>query len=293
MDPFSALLGGFGSGAASAGIGVLANAVGLGNQRQPTQYVDPNAAWINMAGPLLAGGNTAQSAAMTREGIAGGLYGGALSTMYGADTSSQLNNILTQLTKEASGAALQGTVAGQQAGLAMQLPYQGKLGELGTELAPVQTLQDFSKQFGASLGAMSQTGLASTAELGKTGILAETELRKQGVGGTLELGKENVASQTALGGKTLDTSAALQNTTLTGEQALLQPTSTALAQAGAQTLAGQNQLASDIAKNNLSILKGQEDTRNALIRQQGDIAGQLALRRWGAQQAAGGHARFA
>jgi hypothetical protein len=85
----------------------------------------------------------------------------------------------------------------------------------------------------------------------------------------------------------------LQKTALAGETSLLQPTAQAQAQAGLEAARTRNQLATDISKTNLDISKMQENTRNQLALQRGQVEGQLALKRFGAGMALAGQRSFA
>jgi hypothetical protein len=111
--------------------------------------------------------------------------------------------------------------------------------------------------------------------------------------GASQLGMGAQAGTASIGQQTLASQADVAGNTLRGETSLLQPTATTLAQAGGEALAGQNRLAAQIASTNLDIAKEQENTRNKLAIQRGQIEGQMALRRLGAQMAAQGRASFA
>ncbi len=128
---------------------------------------------------------------------------------------------------------------------------------------------------------------------GRAGIESQTTLGGKQLEGATLLGQGAQTGTTQLGQQTLLSQGNLEGAALQGEQALLQPTATSLASAGQQTLAGQNQLAQMIASTNLDIAKGQENTRNQLALQRGQVEGQLAIKRYGAQMAAQGRASFA
>lgn len=80
---------------------------------------------------------------------------------------------------------------------------------------------------------------------------------------------------------------------LKGQTTLLTPAATALATIGAESQRASNKLAGDIATTNLGIRQQQEQTRNQLALQRGNIEGQLALKRFGAGMAMAGQRAFA
>lgn len=80
---------------------------------------------------------------------------------------------------------------------------------------------------------------------------------------------------------------------LKGQTTLLTPGATALAQTFTESQRATNKLASDIASTNLDIKRQQEQTRNQLALQRGNIEGQLALKRFGAGMALAGQRAFA
>jgi len=84
----------------------------------------------------------------------------------------------------------------------------------------------------------------------------------------------------------------LQEKTLTGETSLLAPAAQAFAQAGLSAQTAKNKQVNDLMSSNLRIGERQEDTRNALALQRGQIEGQLALKRFGAGMALAGHQAF-
>lgn len=80
---------------------------------------------------------------------------------------------------------------------------------------------------------------------------------------------------------------------LKGQTALMTPGATALAQSFTEAQRATNKLAGDIATTNLDIRRQQEQTRNQLALQRGNIEGQLALKRFGASMALAGQRAFA
>ena len=298
MDPGTATI-------AAAGISTLGGALGNifgGNkqQQQPARTDD----WLTLFGPILSAENVGMSAEATDAGRQAGGELGAAAMVGGANQSAQGQAITEAIAEQGAGAQLQAGVAGQYAQAAIGLETKSGESKLAAELTPVQTAKDFAKSYGEGaikLAGLGTQGLAEigkqltseTGAVGRTGIESQTTLGSKQLEGATLLGQGAQAGTTQLGQQTIASQGTLEGTALQGEQALLQPTATSLASAGQQTLAGQNQLAQMIASTNLDIARAQENTRNQLALQRGQIEGQLALRRYGAQMAASGHARFA
>jgi hypothetical protein len=80
---------------------------------------------------------------------------------------------------------------------------------------------------------------------------------------------------------------------LQGETQLLLPTATAAAQTGLEAAKTRNQQLLATTQTNLNIAKAQEDTRNALVLQRGQFAGQRMLQEAGAARAWAAHNAFA
>jgi hypothetical protein len=80
---------------------------------------------------------------------------------------------------------------------------------------------------------------------------------------------------------------------LKGQAGLLAPGATALAQSFTDAQRATNKLAGDIATTNLRIKEQQENTRNQMALQRGNVEGQLALKRFGASMALAGQRAFA
>lgn len=80
---------------------------------------------------------------------------------------------------------------------------------------------------------------------------------------------------------------------LKGQTNLLTPAATALAAMATEAQRASNKLAGDIASTNLDIRRQQEQTRNQLALQRGNVEGQLALKRFGAGMALAGQRAFA
>ena len=300
MDPGTATI-------AAAGISTLGGALGNifgGNKQQQKPYRDPNEDYLSLFGPILSAENTEMSAEAAEAGRQSGGELGAAAMVAGANQSNQGQAITEAIGEQGTAAQLQAGVAGQYAQSSIGLETKSGEGKLAAELTPVQTAKDFAKSYGEGTIKLAGLGTQGIAEIGKglttetgavgrTGIESQTALGGKQLEGATLLGQGAQAGTTQLGQQTLASQGTLEGTALQGEQALLQPTATALANAGDRTLAGQNQLAQMIASTNLDIAKAQENTRNQLALQRGQIEGQLALRRYGAQMAASGHARFA
>ena len=299
MDPGTATI-------AAAGISTLGGALGNifgGNKKQET-YKDQTGDYLSLFGPILGAENTEMSAEAAEAGRQSGGELGAAAMFAGANQSNQGQAITEAIGEQGTAAQLQAGIAGQYAQTFIDLTAKGKQLEQATEGAPVQTAKDFAKSYGEGaikLAGLGTQGLAEigkqltseTGAVGRTGIESQTTLGSKQLEGATLLGQGAQAGTTQLGQQTIASQGTLEGTALQGEQALLQPTATSLASAGQQTLAGQNQLAQMIASTNLDIAKGQENTRNQLALQRGQVEGQLAIKRFGAQMAAGGHARFA
>jgi len=300
MDPGTATI-------AAAGISTLGGALGNifgGNKQQQQPYRDLNQDYLSLFGPILSAENTEMSAEAAEAGRQSGGELGAAAMFAGANQSNQGQAITEAIGEQGTAAQLQAGVAGQYAQSSIGLETKSGEGKLAAELTPVQTAKDFAKSYGEGTIKLAGLGTQGIAEIGKglttetgavgrTGIESQTALGGKQLEGATLLGQGAQTGTTQLGQQTLLSQGNLEGAALQGEQALLQPTATTLASAGQQTLAGQNELALKIASTNLDIAKGQENTSNQLALQRGGIEGQLALKRFGAQQAAGGHARFA
>lgn len=93
--------------------------------------------------------------------------------------------------------------------------------------------------------------------------------------------------------KYADTASALQARVLEGESSALNKVTEGQVLAGIDASEERNKFASNIANTNLDIRKRQEDTKNALALQRGQVEGQLALKRFGAGMAMAGARAFA
>jgi len=284
------------------GAGSLANSIFSKPQQQK---VDTSAdLYAQMIGPILGGANQQLSFASRQAEIAAGEKAGLQAMYGGGEQSSQWEIVKEAIDKERTASNLQAGIAGQSAGAALGLQEKGKLGELATELKPVETLGKSAELYGEAaskiaqqgtqnLGEIAKSEILGTTQLGDTGIKAQQGIAEKKIGAASEQG---VAAQqgTSLLANTLQQGTTeLGKTTLAGETELLKATSSALPAAGLAALAGENALAQNIAKNTLDIQKQQESTRNqlALLRGQGEL--QLAMKRFGLQAALGGRAMFA
>ena len=301
MDPGTATI-------AAAGIstlgGALGNIFGGNKQQQQQPYKDPNADWLSMMAPIYSAENVELSAEATDAGRQAGGELGAAAMFAGANQSNQGQAINEAIGEQGTAAQVQAGIAGQYAQTFIDLTAKGKQLQQATEGAPVQTAKDFAKSYGEGgirLAGLGTQGIAEigkqltseTGAVGRTGIESQTALGGKQLEGATLLGQGAQAGTTQLGQQTIASQGNLEGTALQGEQALLQPTATSLASAGQQTLAGQNELALRTAYTNLDIAKGQENTRNRITEERARVEGQLAIKRFGAQMAAGGHARFA
>jgi hypothetical protein len=300
MDPGTATI-------AAAGISTLGSALGNifgGNKQQQQPYRDPNEDYLSLFGPILSAENTEMTAESRKAAVQDTGELAAAAMFAGANQSNQGQAITEAIGEQGTAAQLQAGVAGQYAQSSIGLETKSGEGKLAAELTPVQTAKDFAKSYGEGAIKLAGLGTQGIAEIGKglttetgavgrTGIESQTALGGKQLEGATLLGQGAQTGTTQLGQQTLLSQGNLEGTALQGEQALLQPTATSLASAGQQTLAGQNELALKIASTNLDIAKGQENTRNQLALQRGQVEGQLAIKRYGAQMAAQGRASFA
>jgi hypothetical protein len=300
MDPGTATI-------AAAGISTLGGALGNifgGNKQQQKPYRDPNEDYLSLFGPILSAENTEMSAESRKAAVQDTGELAAAAMVGSANQSNQGQAITEAIGEQGTAAQLQAGVAGQYAQSNIGLETKSGEGKLAAELTPVQTAKDFAKSYGEGTIKLAGLGTQGIAEIGKglttetgavgrTGIESQTALGGKQLEGATLLGQGAQTGTTQLGQQTLLSQGNLEGAALQGEQALLQPTATTLASAGQQTLAGQNELALKIASTNLDIAKGQENTRNQLALQRGQVEGQLAIKRYGAQMAAQGRASFA
>lgn len=169
----------------------------------------------------------------------------------------------------------------------MMAPYIRNL-NLQTNIQGQQAYDQFSQAINKEqMQAGLQAGIASQYA---SSVIGNQDLAAKARTSTELLGPETAANLTKLYAQGVSD---LQKTGLAGETTLLNPTAQAQATAGLQANLARNQLASDISKTNLDISKMQEDTRNKLALQRGQVEGQLALKRFGAGLALAGQRSFA
>jgi hypothetical protein len=178
------------------------------------------------------------------------------------------------------------TLAGQELA-AMTGAYTGLLGNrANVALESALGQFDVAKQKDLTAAGL-QTGIASQ--------LASSAIGLGEAAGKAKLATEMLGPETAsaLAKQFGTTAGALQQTGLQGETQLLLPTATAAAQTGLEAAKTRNQQMLATTQTNLNIAKAQEDTRNALALQRGQVEGQLALKRFGAGMAMAGQRAFA
>ena len=299
-EPF-VTLGGIGS--VLGGLGSLGSSI-FNKPQQQQQYKDPMADFNMLYGGTLSAGNVGLTGAEQRAAAAQGALYGLTAMQAGGSQAMQLGAGNEAVAEQAAATGFETGRAGQYAGSDIGLQTKKEESELATELTPVETAKDYAKQYGEAASNLALTGSKSMGDIGKqlvsetgavarTGVDSQTALGGQQIAGASQLGVGAQQGTAQLGQQTLASQADVAGKTLTGETSLLQPTATTLAQAGGQALAGQNQLASQIASTNLDIARAQENTRNQLAIQRGQVEGQMAMRRLGAQMAAQGRASFA
>jgi len=209
-------------------------------------------------------------------GLAGSLFGGGggaktdYASLYAPLVAGQQQ--LTPAYLELSNAMAPYTgVKGALVGSAQELAT-GRLGEALATQATQRGLQagEIGKLLEADIGL--KTGAAQ-------GRLA-TEMLASETGA--DITKKYADAVGSLGAKEIE---------LTGQQLL--PTATTAAQAGLGAMTTRNQQVMATTQANLDISKMQENTRNQLALQRGQIEGQLALKRFGAGLAMAGQRSFA
>ena len=295
-EPF-VTLGGIGS--VLGGLGSIGSAI-FNKPQQPQQYKDPMADFNLLYGGTLSAGNVGLTGAEQRAAAAQGALYGLTAMQAGGSQGMQLGAGNEAIAEQGAAAGLQAGIAGQTAALGLELTGKGKGALLATELIPGETAKKSAEQYGEAVSNLAQAGSKSIGDIGKqevgetgavsrSGIDSLTTLGGQQIAGASQLGVGAQQGTAQLGQQTLASQADVAGKTLTGETSLLQPTATTLAQEGGRALAGQNQLASDIAGTNLAVFRDQEKTRNQLALQRGQVEGQMAMRRLGAQMAWAAH----
>lgn len=170
---------------------------------------------------------------------------------------------------------------------ALMAPYTG------TKAAQTKVLgqQAYDQFTQAAQKEQTQAGLqAGIASQYASSVLGLQDLQAKSKLATEMMGPEVASALAKQYGEAVQS---LQEKTLTGETTLLNPAAQALASAGLSAQQAKNKQVNDLTSSNLRIAERQEDTRNALALQRGQIEGQLALKRYGAGMALGAHAYFA
>ena len=242
-------------------------------------------------GGLAAGGAAAAGGAGLLAGTGGTLLGvgsalsglGALGSAFmGGGGQADYSSLYAQLVP----GQVKTTLAGQELA-AMMGAYTGILG---------------ARSNVAQEGALGQFDVARQKDLTsaglQTGIASQLASSAIGLGeaaGKAKLATEMLGPETAasLAEQCGTTAGALQQVGLQGETQLLLPTATAAAQTGLEAAKTRNQQVLATTQTNLNIAKAQEDTRNALALQRGQVEGQLAMKRFGAGMAMAGQRAFA
>ncbi len=155
----------------------------------------------------------------------------------------------------------------------MMAPY------LGTEAMTSKTLAQTQYDQFKLAGEKEQTRaglLAGIASQYASSTIGNEDLAAKARTAIEMLGPETAAS---LAKQYSQAATNIQERTLMGETSLLNPTTQALANAGQTALQAKNKLASDLGSTNLEIGKRQEDTRNAMALQRGQVEGQRVLQR--------------
>jgi hypothetical protein len=245
--------------------------------------------------PLLAGGGglaaggaaAAGGLGSTLFGVGSALSGGGslLSSVLGGGGQADYSQLYGPMAALAAN-NVRASIAGQELA-AMTGAYTGLLGAR-SNVAQESALGQFdvAKQKDLTAAGL-QTGIASQ--------LASSAIGLGEAAGKAKLATEMLGPETAasLAKQFGTTAGALQQTGLQGETQLLLPTATAAAQTGLEAAKTRNQQMLATTQTNLNIAKAQEDTRNALALQRGQVEGQLALKRFGAGMAMAGQRAFA
>ena len=178
------------------------------------------------------------------------------------------------------------TIAGNELA-ALMAPYTG------TEAAQTKVLgqQAYDQFTQAATKEQTQAGLqAGIASQYASSVLGLQDLQGKSRLATEMMGPEVASALAKQYGEAVQS---LQEKTLTGETALLNPASQALASAGLSAQQAKNKQVNDLTSSNLRIAERQEDTRNALALQRGQIEGQLAKKRFETSLTYAAHAAFA
>ena len=214
-------------------------------------------------------------------GGAGSLFG-ALSGGGGAPAGDYASLYATQLAP--GNVAL--TTAAQQLA-ALQGSYIQSL-NTNTALQASQALGQFNQ---AAYKDQTNTDLlAGVAGLYQSSLIGNEDLAAKYKTATEFLAPSTAAAATNLFNQT---AGALQQEVLKGESSAMNAITQGQVAQGMQAANIRNQTAAQLASTNMDIRKRQEDTKNALALQRGQVEGQLALKRFGAGMAMAGARAFA
>lgn len=217
----------------------------------------------------LGAGQQAVTSAANAAAQATGAELGALGLEARLAADQQLAGYTTALAR---GQAAQGLELGRASQYASALTdLQSKTGEskLALSLMPAETQKSLADVYGQAASLMGKETTTKLGDIGTGSVTSGGAILGQGVAGAA---------------KAYDSGALAE---------LYKPSNVAAAEAGAQTVAGQNKLVSDIVSTNLRIAEQQEATRNQLALQRSNIEGQLALKRFGRSTALAGKASIA
>jgi hypothetical protein len=224
---------------------------------------------------------SAIAAGGTLLGGAGSLFG-ALSGGGGAPAGDYASLYATQLAP--GNVAL--TTAAQQLA-ALTGPYLQSL-NTNTALQASQALGQFNQ---AAYKDQTNTDLlAGVAGLYQSSLIGNEDLAAKYKTATEFLGPSTAANLTNLFGQT---TGAIQRDVLQGESSAMNAITQGQVAQGMRASDIRNQTAAQLASTNMDIRKRQEDTKNALALQRGQVEGQLALKRFGAGMAMAGARAFA
>jgi hypothetical protein len=224
---------------------------------------------------------SAIAAGGTLLGGAGSLFG-ALSGGGGAPAGDYASLYATQLAP--GNVAL--TAAAQQLA-ALTGPFTQAL-NTNTALQASQALGQFNQ---AAYKDQTNTDLlAGVAGLYQSSLIGNEDLAAKYKTATEFLGPSTAANLTNLFGQT---TGAIQNEVLKGESSAMNAITQGQVAQGMRASDIRNQTAAQLASTNMDIRKKQEDTKNALALQRGQVEGQLALKRFGAGMAMAGARAFA
>lgn len=178
------------------------------------------------------------------------------------------------------------TIAGQQLA-ALTGPYVQAL-NANTQLQASQALGQFNQ---AAYKDQANTDLlAGTAGAYQAALIGNEDLASKYRTVTQFLGPSTAASLTNLFGQT---AGALQQEVLKGESNAMNTITAGQVQQGLNAANLRNQTVAELASTNMDIRKQQEQTKNQLALQRGQVEGQLALKRFGAGMAMAGARAFA